>query len=329
MLNEPEAGLLFRNDCENVDLRRGEVIEDADIADAEPVPGAGKPAKSFDAAAAEPVGPVTKMKLDGVADFDSGSCRQEEVDISRTDWARVTALSDSEIDTSDVPSLDDGSFERAAVRMPKSIPGRSDAPYRPAPPELVSEPEYGVRATHQRGASNLRPGSCFIWSLAGKGNLTSSGFSRPPLPRRLRGPRGGVFDRSDQPHSGKPSVPRSFPGGRVGCSPPGRASLELASCGRPSTPRQDSAAGVVAMILHVTSVAVTGPTHLTLTFNDGARKRVDLGPLLYGPVFEPLHDIAFFAKARLDPELGTVVWPNETDFAPEALHALADTREVA
>jgi predicted amidohydrolase len=84
-----------------------------------------------------------------------------------------------------------------------------------------------------------------------------------------------------------------------------------------------------AMILHVTSVEVTGPTHLTLTFNDGAHKRVDLRPLLHGPVFEPLLDPAFFAQARLDPELGVVVWPNEADFAPEALHALADTQRVA
>jgi Protein of unknown function (DUF2442) len=39
-----------------------------------------------------------------------------------------------------------------------------------------------------------------------------------------------------------------------------------------------------------------------------------------GPVFEPLRDPAFFAKVRVDPELGTVVWLNGADLAPEVLH---------
>lgn len=37
---------------------------------------------------------------------------------SKTDWARVAALSDAEIDTSDVPPLDEAFFARATVRMP-------------------------------------------------------------------------------------------------------------------------------------------------------------------------------------------------------------------
>jgi uncharacterized protein (DUF4415 family) len=37
---------------------------------------------------------------------------------SRTDWSRVAALSDAEIDISDVPPLDDAFFARATIRMP-------------------------------------------------------------------------------------------------------------------------------------------------------------------------------------------------------------------
>jgi uncharacterized protein (DUF4415 family) len=37
---------------------------------------------------------------------------------SRSDWSRVAALSDAEIDVSDVPPLDDAFFARATVRMP-------------------------------------------------------------------------------------------------------------------------------------------------------------------------------------------------------------------
>ena len=108
---------------------------------------------------------------------------------------------------------------------------------------------------------------------------------------------------------------------------PENATGHLAARYAPERYREAGEGG--AMILHVTSVEVTGPTHLTLTFNDGAHKRVDLRPLLHGPVFEPLLDPEFLAQARLDPELGVVVWPNEADFAPEALHALADTQRVA
>jgi len=37
-------------------------------------------------------------------------------------------------------------------------------------------------------------------------------------------------------------------------------------------------------------------------------------------VFEPLRDPAYFAKLRVDPELGTVVWPNGADLDPDVLY---------
>ena len=74
------------------------------------------------------------------------------------------------------------------------------------------------------------------------------------------------------------------------------------------------------MVLRITEAEVCGPHLLRLAFNDGARKTVDASPLLWGPVFEPLRDPAQFAKVRLDPVCGTVVWPNGADFAPEFLH---------
>ena len=37
---------------------------------------------------------------------------------SKTDWARVDATTDEEIDTSDIPELDDEFFERARLRTP-------------------------------------------------------------------------------------------------------------------------------------------------------------------------------------------------------------------
>jgi Protein of unknown function (DUF2442) len=81
------------------------------------------------------------------------------------------------------------------------------------------------------------------------------------------------------------------------------------------------------MILRISEVDVCGPTHLRVLFSDGVQKKINLAPLLSGPIFEPLRDQAYFALAKLDPVCGTVVWPNGADFAPEALHELAALEE--
>jgi uncharacterized protein (DUF4415 family) len=39
---------------------------------------------------------------------------------SKTDWARIDAMSDEDIDTSDIPPLSEEFFARAQLRMPKS-----------------------------------------------------------------------------------------------------------------------------------------------------------------------------------------------------------------
>ena len=71
-----------------------------------------------------------------------------------------------------------------------------------------------------------------------------------------------------------------------------------------------------------------GAHSLDLTFKNGTRKRVDLLPLLDGPVFEPLRDPKYFATVELDSVAGTVVWPNGADIAPETLYtALRDEGE--
>lgn len=40
--------------------------------------------------------------------------------ISRTDWSRIDAMSDDEIDTSDIPPLTNEFFSKAKLRMPSS-----------------------------------------------------------------------------------------------------------------------------------------------------------------------------------------------------------------
>jgi hypothetical protein len=79
-------------------------------------------------------------------------------------------------------------------------------------------------------------------------------------------------------------------------------------------------------IPHVVSAEVRGPYSLHLVFDDGLTGTLDLEEFLRGPVFQPLHDPAYFARVFVDPELGTIVWPNGADFAPETLHELARRR---
>lgn len=58
---------------------------------------------------------------------------------------------------------------------------------------------------------------------------------------------------------------------------------------------------------------------LWVKFSNGESGEVDLKEHLWGPVFQPLKDIDFFKNFRLSKELGTIVWENEADFAPEFL----------
>jgi hypothetical protein len=80
------------------------------------------------------------------------------------------------------------------------------------------------------------------------------------------------------------------------------------------------------MIRRIRSVSVCGPHSLRVTFNDGKRKRVNLLPLLEGPIFRSLRDPAYFEKVSLDTTAGTIVWPNGADLAPEALFQLPTER---
>jgi hypothetical protein len=58
-----------------------------------------------------------------------------------------------------------------------------------------------------------------------------------------------------------------------------------------------------------------------IKFEDGTAGEVDLSASMRGPVFEPLRDPEYFKQVRVEPEIGTIVWPNGADIAPETLYA--------
>jgi hypothetical protein len=75
-------------------------------------------------------------------------------------------------------------------------------------------------------------------------------------------------------------------------------------------------------ILRVTGAKYLGAFRVWLQFSDGTSGEADLSAALWGPVFEPLKDKAFFSQVKLDSEMDTIVWPNGADLAPEYLREL-------
>jgi len=80
--------------------------------------------------------------------------------------------------------------------------------------------------------------------------------------------------------------------------------------------------GVVKMIYHIVDAQYVGNYTIHLKFNDGLEGDVDLKNELEGVVFAPLKELAEFKKFKVHPELRTLVWPNDADFAPEFLHGI-------
>ncbi|HEY3823097.1 MAG TPA: DUF2442 domain-containing protein [Bryobacteraceae bacterium] len=75
------------------------------------------------------------------------------------------------------------------------------------------------------------------------------------------------------------------------------------------------------MLKDIVAAKVLNDYRLHLRFEDGVEGVVDLAAhLSFGGVFEPLRDPAYFAQVRVDPEPGTVVWPNGADLDPDVLY---------
>jgi hypothetical protein len=73
---------------------------------------------------------------------------------------------------------------------------------------------------------------------------------------------------------------------------------------------------------YVTKVVYLDGYRLKVWFEDESSKVVDLQPYLEGPIFEPLKNLDFFQKVTINPDIDTIVWPNNADFAPEFLHEI-------
>jgi hypothetical protein len=82
-------------------------------------------------------------------------------------------------------------------------------------------------------------------------------------------------------------------------------------------------------LVDITAVEVMGEYRLRLAFADGTLGDVDFSGREWRGVFEPLRDPAYFARVAVDPQSGTIAWPNGTDMAPEPLYEEARRHLVA
>ena len=84
------------------------------------------------------------------------------------------------------------------------------------------------------------------------------------------------------------------------------------------------------MFPRITQVRHIHDLILELTFADGVRAEMDFKPRLVGRggVFAPLHDVDFFRQVRVDPEVGTLVWPNDVDLDPDVLYSQATEKSL-
>jgi hypothetical protein len=69
---------------------------------------------------------------------------------------------------------------------------------------------------------------------------------------------------------------------------------------------------------------------LELTFQDGLSAVVDLDRVIgrFEGVFAPLKDPEYFRTVRVDPEVGTIVWPNGADLCPDVLYSYASGKPI-
>lgn len=75
-------------------------------------------------------------------------------------------------------------------------------------------------------------------------------------------------------------------------------------------------------LIRVTEAEYRGDYRIFLKFNDGLSGEVDLSDKLWGEIFEPLKDQAFYKDFHLNE--WTIEWKNGADFAPESLHKMVE-----
>ncbi len=83
------------------------------------------------------------------------------------------------------------------------------------------------------------------------------------------------------------------------------------------------------MLYDIVEVKVIENYILYLRFENGMSGQVDISKIVpFEGVFSKFKDVVYFATVRVDKELGTIVWDNGADIAPDYLYSIISA-EVA
>jgi hypothetical protein len=77
------------------------------------------------------------------------------------------------------------------------------------------------------------------------------------------------------------------------------------------------------MLKDVVEVRPLDGHRLCIRFEDGVKGVLDLTEIVsFSDVFAPLADRDYFDQVHVNPDLGTVCWPNHVDLDPDVQYAL-------
>ena len=80
---------------------------------------------------------------------------------------------------------------------------------------------------------------------------------------------------------------------------------------------------------NVSAVESLGGYRLRVTFGDGFTAEIDLSALVgRGPIYEPLRDIGFFQRVKVNPEWGVLEWSDDLELSPGSLRVWCEAGKI-
>ncbi len=77
------------------------------------------------------------------------------------------------------------------------------------------------------------------------------------------------------------------------------------------------------MLIDIVRVTPLADYELELLFEDGTNGIDNVADIVeFTGVFAPLKNKTYFDQVRVNPDIGTICWPNEADIDPDVLYAL-------
>ncbi len=83
------------------------------------------------------------------------------------------------------------------------------------------------------------------------------------------------------------------------------------------------------MLKDITAVKPLDNFCLHIVFEDDTEGTVDIKEIVeFTGIFSPLSDLDYFSRVSVNPELGTICWPNDADLDPDVLYAIVTDSSI-